>query len=488
MAKRPWTLEHLRWRPAMSRRPLLALAALGAVLAAGCAEPQIPTVEALPTPIPTATPTETPGPTAGPTATPSASSFEPGLSDELIRVGVVADLDTGDVTGALGQSAVEAVTAWAAAVNSIGGLAGRQVEVVALDAALFNHADAMEQACAGDIFALVGSTALFDGDGLETLNAQGCRLPDFPGEVHSQERLASPLTFVSNPSTARRYNRGWATYWSEREPEATTAAATLLPELAPFVVAGERMVEAASASGFTFVAQPQVPFDTDFEAEVAALAEAEVGAVTWAADGQRFIGLLQALRAAEVVPAVLDCGQACYSAAWLEAAGEVANGVSVWLPTLPLEELNESSELTRYVFWLQSTVPGAVPTAAGVNAWAGALLFEEAVRRAVGEGTSRFEPGSLTRAAVVEAAGTVAEWDANGIHGPTNPAEREPSPCFVILQVRRGSFQRVHPQRRGTLDCEPANLYTLEQTVELEAAVEEDAAPTDAATPLPDDG
>lgn len=474
----------------MHRLSAATVLLLGALVAGSCAEPQVPAVEALPTSVPTATATATPVPTAGPTPTPSAASFEPGLTEELIRIGVVADIDTGDVTGAIGQSAFEAVTAWAAAVNSLGGLAGRQVEVVALDAAFFNHADAMSQACAGDLFALVGSTALFDSDGLETLLSPGCRLPDFPAEANSQERLDSPLTFVSNPATGRRFNRGWARYWADRQPDAVARAATLLPELPPFIVSGERLVEAASASGFTFVAQPQVPFDSDFTAEVAALAEADIGAVTWAADGQRFIELLKAMDEAELTPTILDCGQACYSAAWLQEAGDLSNGVTVWLPNLPLEELNESSELTRYVFWLQSVVPAAQPTAAGVNAWAAALLFEESVRRATGEGTSRFEPGSLTRAGVVEAAAGITDWDANGIHGPTNPGIGEPSPCFVIMQVRRGSWERVHPARRGAMDCEPENLYTLQQTVELEAAAEATAepAPSPTPTPLDDEG
>jgi hypothetical protein len=79
----------------------------------------------------------------------------------------------------------------------------------------------------------------------------------------------------------------------------------------------------------------------------------------------------------------------------------------------------------------------------------------------------------LTRAAVVDAAAGITEWDANGIHGPSNPGGGEPSNCFVIMQVRRGSWQRVHPVRRGSLDCGPENLYTLEQTVLLEEAVQE---------------
>jgi hypothetical protein len=74
---------------------------------------------------------------------------------------------------------------------------------------------------------------------------------------------------------------------------------------------------------------------------------------------------------------------------------------------------------------------------------------------------------------VVDAAAGIAEWDANGIHGPSNPGEGEPSSCFMIMQVRRGSWQRVHPARRGSLDCQADNLYTLQQTVQLEAAVEQ---------------
>ena len=101
-------------------------------------------------------------------------------------------------------SAAEAVEAWAEDRNNTNQLAGRQivVERIETNPLIGDHAEAINIACNRDFFALVGSIALFDGDGLEQLESPDCGLPDFPAVVNSIERLGAQTTVTITPDPA----------------------------------------------------------------------------------------------------------------------------------------------------------------------------------------------------------------------------------------------------------------------------------------------
>lgn len=464
---------------------LLSLILTAAMLAAACAAPVIRAIDAPATPTPIPAPTVPPVPTVAdqPTPTPAPSDGEKGLSPDSIRIGVIIDVGAGRVSDQTSESAAQAVEAWANNINNEGGLAGRDVIVERLPTSplLADHAETIDLACNRDIFALVGSTALFDNDGLDQLQSPECWLPDFPAQVTSKERLESAVTTVSNPIVSDFWSAGWARYYAETDPGGAAAAATMLLDVPVSVINGSRMIEAAVFHGFEFVYRPEVAFDTDFVAEVEQVAEIAPQLLTWPNDGGRLIALLTELDAQGVAIPTVDCGQACYSRFWVEQAGAQGNGVSVWLPTQPLEEADLNGELTRYLFLLGRSDPTAIPTATGVNAWASALLFEEAVKRAVGVDTPAYDPTLLTRSSVLAAASTIDSWDAGGLHGVANPAQGLPSPCFVLLTLTDGVWGRTFPERRGEFDCTPENLVRLTVTGDF------GAEPTPTPAPTPDD-
>ncbi len=470
-------------RSCVARR-VLALAAVTASTAAACATPTIPEVIAPATATPIPEPTATPAPTVEdqPTPTPAPFESQPGVTADQIRIGVIIDVGGGEASDGLAASAAEAVEAWANAVNLQGGLAGREVVVerIATDPLLDDHAEAIDRACNLDIFALVGSSAVFDSEGLDQLQSPGCGLPDFPATVSSIERLESAVTTAPNPIHSTQWSAGWARYYAETEPETVERAATMLLEFPVTVVMGERMIEAATAQGYEFVYRPEIAFDTTFEDEVAALVEADAAMLTWRNDGDRLVQLLGRLDE-EGVELEVDCALACYSATWVDLAGELGEGVQAWLPTLPVEDAAGTPELLRYLFQLGATHGNdAEPTSVGIMAWSAGLLFEEAVNMAIGAGTADYDPDTLTRAGVLAAADQITAWDGRGLHGEANPAEGIPSPCFVLLTLTDGVWERAFPERRGELDCNPDNLVALTITPTLGA--EEDP------TPAPEDG
>lgn len=154
---------------------------------------------------------------------------------------VIADVETGGFADNRSRSVWGAVAAWATEVRIFGGLAGREVEVVYIDTGLFNHEAAINQVCSGDIFAVVGSDALLDDEGIERLGRPDCPVLNFPAVAHSPQHQGHPNTFLSNPLTPDILQVGPLQVLSETNPEAADLAALpLVSDLSPVVIAGEK--------------------------------------------------------------------------------------------------------------------------------------------------------------------------------------------------------------------------------------------------------
>ena len=107
-----------------------------------------------------------------------------GISSDTITVLVMADVGSSLAPG-LFQGSIDGVKAWADRLNSEGGLACRQIEVIEHDSAInpTETTNGFLVACE-DAFALVGTTALF---ALDTTDLQSC--PRCPGQQHRCARL-----------------------------------------------------------------------------------------------------------------------------------------------------------------------------------------------------------------------------------------------------------------------------------------------------------
>jgi len=226
--------------------------------------------------------------------------------------------------------------------------------------------------------------------------------------------------------------------------------------------------------------------DEDYGALASAMSEAGVLGVAWSADSGRLTQLLEAQaglfaqdpaaspegapdEAAEagsgqaVGPTFVLCGADCYSPSWAAEVAELGLDLWVSIGMFPFEEPGDNVELVRYVLFLRETVDEeAEVDLVGLSSWASALLFEEAVNRAMFA-----SGGGLSRDLVIDAARTITEWDGRGLHGPTNPAEGTPSPCFMLMSPTPSGWIRRHPATQGTMDCDPDNLVDLVDSATL---------------------
>jgi hypothetical protein len=447
------------------------------LLLSSCSDPVIPLVEIPPEP---AALEPQPSSIANDDVDILVKEIESGLTDESIRIAVIADGPNEYLNDSEGLSVWQSVEAWAESVNRSTKLVGREVIVDRIDSATFRHFEAIDTACQGNYFAIVGSFAVNDSDGLDLLQSPNCLLPDFPASTFSLRRLYSGQTFQSNPVAGVTSNAGWASYFAQTSPSASQEASILLPELPSIVLAGERLLESATAQGLKFSYSPIYEIESDFESEAEALLQLESESLIWATSGRellRFLDTVQRINPDKSFD-FISCGQKCYSPDWVTFAGLRGQGVSVWLPHLPIEEAELNDELLRYLFFMNvAHGSDSKPTAAGIAAWSAALLFEEAVSRSVGANSASYKPDNLSQEGVIAAAGSITFWDARGLHGISNPADAIPSSCFVIMTLDDGLWEREFPSRPGELSCEDSNLIELKATTNLEQVEDELKSP-----------
>lgn len=480
---------------------------LGALIAVACGEPVVPQassmsttlVEATPLPLePTATPepTPTPEPTlenVGPTPTPVPA---PGLSETRVRIGVIVDDNTFGTADGLFADAWLGASAWQLSVNARGGVLGREVELVRFDAALFNHEDQLRAACEGDIFALVGSQSLGDGDGAELLGTQECDLADFPGAVYGARRAVSPVTFVPNPFLNHTRQAGPARYLVEQFPEASQNVALLYYEPLDLADESERLREMLQAAGMQVTYSPVVAKLTDrLSARVVPnWAEAEAQSLVWHGDPGRLIELLDLLELVGQTPAFVLCEPGCYSEAFIEDGGETVEGVYAWVPHIPFGEPGAPNGVTDYLEWLDQVEPGAGWSETGLQSWLAGLLFEEAAEllAAIDEQPARSD--------LVITARQTGDFTGGEAITVTNPTEGLPTPCFALVVVRDGEWVQEFPapplQRNCDveIDDKPGNLYSLVATRQLgllppqTSSTNSEANPDESPTATPEDG
>ena len=453
-----------------------------ALLSASCADPEVPiaassgpdalvTVTPTPagaTPTPTVTPTPSPTPELGATPAPTPRpNPQPGLDADSIRIAVVADVETGGTADGIFRDTWTAMNAWALAVNSAGGLGGREVKLVTLDTSLFNHRSVLDVVCRGDYFAIVGGQSLGDYDGAELLGTEDCNLADFPSDVHGARRAASPVTFVPNPILNDVRQSGPVRYLGERfapgedddaESSAQNVAVVWFDEL-QLRNETERLREMMVGQGLNVVS-----IDTDLEEGpservLTRFEEFEASALVWNADPERLIDLLAAMDDNDIEPSWVLCELACYSQEFLTEGGRVVEGVYTWIPHAPFDALSASSELIEYRFWLSRFSDDAGWSEVGLQAWSAGRLFEEAFNAML-----EVEPEAPTREQLIASARTVTSFTADGVLPITNPGGGVPTPCFALMVVRNGRWEQEFPLPPRDLDCSDDNLYELVAT------------------------
>jgi hypothetical protein len=85
-----------------------------------------------------------------------------------------------------------------------------------------------------------------------------------------------------------------------------------------------------------------------------------------------------------------------------------------------------------------------------MSAW---LLFAQSAKECD-------DAGDLTRTCVLEAAGSVQEWDGGGLHAPADPSTNTGPVCVMLLEIQDGEFVRHTPDEG--FECDEEAVVELE--------------------------
>jgi hypothetical protein len=407
-------------------------------------------------------------------AAPKATEI--GVSATEIRIAVEADVDNPFVPG-LFKGVVDGVRSAAKYLNSKsggGGIGGRKLVVDFIDSKLNGNEarNGVITACQND-FAMVGTAALFlpsvdDMVGCTDKAGAATGLPDIGAVVTGVAESCSPVSFPVNPpqlicstkdQSEQTYygNQGDSQYLlkthkndlhgsmlSGNDTKDAQRGGLVLIETA--IKAGIKADQNVSKSG----RDPQsayTPVINQMKADgsnYSFTTMATSNAIELRSEAQ-----LQGLTSPDIVWMCTTC----YDSSLKEHA-DVMNDSLMRLSFLPFEEASTNPTLANFVKYIGKDKADSF----SVYGWTSTLAFAEAARAVVEKGGVN----ALTRASMLsDGIPTLTKFDAGGMIGAVNLAEKIPTACFMIDQFENGKFVRVYPSKKGTFDCKASNTVKI---------------------------
>ncbi len=367
----------------------------------------------------------------------------PGVTATTITVGNIASIS--GVAPGLTQSAQQATEAWAAYVNSTGGICGRQVKVQPFDDGNdsgTNYADA-QQACSSD-FAMVGNASGFDDGSAQAVGA--CGIPTMAAEVSTAAAGATADIFGASPGNDHYWGLGPANYLKSTYPNAVSKATMIYLNVSATQTQAAHEVAAYSSDGFHYVYDTSTtPTNANYAANVQAMQSAGAQYVTEYSDASSAERLLQAMQQANYTPQVVDWFSEEYSPQFAQQTAPESNGDLVLMTaTAAYEEASSNPGLQLMESWLNRVAPGYHQDIFAILAWSAGLAFEQAAKE-VGP--------DLTRAALISKLAAITSRTGGGVTPPVDIGQKIPSKCFFYMKIENGAFQRVYPSAPNTYDC-----------------------------------
>ena len=131
------------------------------------------------------------------------------------------------------------------------------------------------------------------------------------------------------------------------------------------------------------------------------------------------------------------------------------DGEYIAMNFLPFEDASSNATLRSFL----KHVGRDKANGFSVYGWSAGLAFAQAARAAV----AKVGVNGLSRRSFLDVGiPTLTRFDAGGMLGTENIADKVSTPCFVLVQLREGRFVRQHPTKKGTFDCKPSNRLRME--------------------------
>jgi ABC-type branched-subunit amino acid transport system substrate-binding protein len=364
-----------------------------------------------------------------------------GITANSVTIGQLADV-SGPVPG-LFQGAENGLAAWAAYVNSTGGINGRKVNVKFVDSGLncTNYTNGIKN-LAGESFALVGTFSLVDACGEQTLKANP-GLPDIEAAILNPALDPYPNVWSPLPSTPGASTSVYQYVKDKFGLSAVQHTASLWGSPDQFTFAEQS--NAMKAIGYKIIYNRGFsPLETNYTADILRMKNEGVQVVDETNDAVGNIAdFLNQSAQQNFHPKAVINGTA-YDTSFFKLLGNPSYASNLVIDlegALYLgQDASQVPEIGTMTQWLQKTKPGASMNLFVVDGWAAGLLFGQALEKA---------GSNPTQAGLTSALKGITSFTANGLLPTENIGQHKISVCTVIVTTQGTNFVRTDPATSG---------------------------------------
>ena len=385
-----------------------------------------------------------------------------GVTADTIKIGAGDDRGFATAPG-LNKEQGDAMEAFVAKCNELGGINGRQVELTLYDAAITNVVNVVTQACQDGEFMLVGQG--FSLDSLQEEVRLGCGLATVPAWSVSAAFAHAPLMIQPVPNPADRTPMTMADQLSQLYPDRIANAATVYANYAATIETKDKVLASYPEYGFNFLVNLEYNINGEDDWTPFVLQLKEAGAQIVYFTGSclpNYQAFMQAARVNELdIITFSDTNFYTGNCAAANADGAM-DGLHVRSAFIPFEEADVVPAVGQYLELLEGS--GGETGILGMQTTSAFLLWATAAKDCGAD---------LTRDCILETIAGYEEWTGGGMHAPTNPASNEPPDCGMLIQLVGTEYSRIAPEEPGTFDCDPAHNAEVQTTWVDQAQLDE---------------
>ncbi len=388
---------------------------------------------------------------------------------------MIADVDNPFAPG-LFQGSVDAVNGAAKTINQQGGIGGRKVVVDFIDSHLNPNEsrNTVITACQND-FAMVGGASLFLTSVDDEINCKDkagntTGLPDIGGIVTGVPQQCSPVSYPANPpqilcdtkdkSPQTYQGQQGAAKWFLKNIDKNLKGPSIQPNDTKDAYRGDKVQALINQQAGIKETQEVTHSGRDPQsAYTAVVQQIKNDGANYVFDGLAYANMILVQKEAELQSVDMksitwQCTTACYDKKYIAEGGTAAEGTYMWAAFLPFAEANTNPAMKTMV----KNVGADKVTGLGVYSYVAGMAFQAAMKEVV----DKNGVNGVTRANLLSGIKTLTSFDAGGIIGAVDIANKKTSACFVLIQVKKGKFVRVSPSKKGTFDCTKSNYATVD--------------------------
>jgi len=378
----------------------------------------------------------------------SGPADAPGVSSSQVDLGTVTTL-TGPVPGIF-QDVVYGVDAFAAYMNSVGGICGRKVVFdVADDDLDASQNQTATSSLANSVFAFVGSFSGVDQGGASVIQQD-----DIPyvAEAISQQAEDIPQNFSPTPVPCG-LNLAAYQYLAQKDPAAATHMAVLSLNQPTDLYETQCQQEALESIGYKFVYSDEniALTQSDFSSDAQAMKAAGAEGLLFIATAAYYAEVATAMQNAGLAMQLPTYDDNAYDPAFIPQAGSAADGATIFSPVEMYqgEDAGSNPVISLFDKYFEAVSGGTPPNEYGLWSWMDGMLFVEGLNNG----------GGLTRAALMNGLSKVTSFTGGNIQGPADPAAKKPPLCWIVIDVVNQKFVRDAGDPPTGLNCPSTNTY-----------------------------